>query len=95
MIDLSAIRNPNAEHIGAPVIVSASLCERAGIAHAYVGLFGIVIGTNKETGECLVSLDSASYERFVSIENRAFSKSYEDFDEDQWFCSGVLEIVGQ
>lgn len=93
MIDLSAIRNPEAEHVGAPVVVSAALCEKAGIAMAYIGLFGIVIGLNEETGECLVSLDSASYERFVGIERRAFSKSYGDFSEDQWFVSGVLEVV--
>lgn len=93
MIDLSKVRNPEAEHVGAPVAVSATLCHQAGIAMAYIGLFGIVIDLNEETGECLVSLDSASYERFVGIERRAFSKCYEDFDEDQWFCSGVLEVV--
>jgi len=93
MTQLENIRNPEAERVGAPVVVSAPLCEKAGIAKAYAGLFGIVIGVNEETGECLVSLDSASHERFLGIEGRAFSKSIKDFDEDQWFLSGVLEVV--
>lgn len=93
MIDLSAIRNPEAEHVGAPVVVSASLCEKAGIAMAYVGLQGGVIKVDASTGEVLVNLDHANHERFIGIESKAFSKSIKDLDEDQWFCSGVLEVV--
>lgn len=93
MIDLSTIRNPSVEHLGAPVIVSAALCEKAGIALAYVGLQGTVIEVDAKTGEVLVHLGHASHERFVCVQGAAFSKSYRDLDEEQWFVSGVLEVV--
>lgn len=93
MPDLSTIRNPEAEHINAHVVVSMSLSERAGIAMAYAGLTGRVIYLDKQTGECLVRLDQASHERFLGIGGAAFTKCYGDFEEEQWFCSGVLEVV--
>lgn len=95
MTDLSKVRNPEAERVNARVVVSAQLCEKAGIAMAYAGLFGKVIGVDGKTGECLVYLDHANHERFLGIESRAFTKCYRDLDKDQWFCSGVLEVVKQ
>jgi hypothetical protein len=95
MLQFETIRNPEAEVFGAPVVVSSALCEEAGIALAYAGLFGVVVGV--EAGECLVGLDKASHKRFVSIEQSAFSMpfcdAFCDLDEAQWFVSGVLEVV--
>jgi hypothetical protein len=93
MIDLSSIRNPAVEFLGLSVTVSAIRCQIAGISSAYAGLFGIIVGVNAESGECLVSLDEASHRRFLEIENAAFSEGLRDNSEDQWFCSGVLEAV--
>lgn len=95
MTDLSKVRNPSAERVNARVVVSAQLCEKAGIALAYVGLRGAVIEVDEQTGECLVYLDHANHERFLGIESRAFPKNYRDFSAEQWFCSGVLEVVRQ
>lgn len=88
-------RNLEAEQLGAPVEVSAERTAEAMLGGKYIGLFGIVIGLNEATGECLVSLDETSHARFIEIEQAGFSEGLRDLDEDQWFCSGILEVVKQ
>ncbi len=95
MPNLVAIRNPQAERLGACVEVSASRCRRAGIAAAYAGLRGAVIAVANGNTEVLVQLDEESLARHRSIESTAFSVSFQDLEEEQWFCSGVLEVMGQ
>jgi hypothetical protein len=93
MLDLSSICNPSAERLGARVAVSASLCKRAGIASAFIGLQGEVIAKANGTNDVLVELDEPSQEKHRDIEVKAFSEAYRDFGAKQWFCSGVLEVV--
>lgn len=93
MIDLSSIRNPAAERLGARVAVSAPLCQRAGIASAFIGLQGEVIAKATGNNDVLVQLDEPSLERHRDIESKAFSEAYRDFGDEQWFVSGVLEVV--
>jgi hypothetical protein len=94
MTNLATIRNPQAERLTARVVVSASLCHIAGIASAYVGLQGEVIAIANGNGDCLVELDPASQERHRVIESQGFSEAFRDDGVEQWFCSGVLEVVG-
>jgi hypothetical protein len=93
MINFLAIRNPAAEQLGARVEVSVARCDTAGIARAYVGLQGTVTDIDAEHGEVLIHLDETNHKRYLDIESRAFSKSYRDFEDRQWFASGVLKIV--
>ena len=85
------MRNPSTEVPGTPVQVSASRCHSTGISAAYAGLQGNVIYAHD--GECLVSLNEASQTCHAAIEATAFSEPFRDIGEDQWFCSGVLEVV--
>jgi hypothetical protein len=95
MLDLAKIRNPAVEHLGLSVQVSESLCKEAGIASAYAGLQGEVIAIANGNGDCLVQLDEASLVQHKVIESQAFSEAYRDDSDEQWFCSGVLEVVQQ
>jgi hypothetical protein len=91
IVNFSAIRNPSTELPGTHVEVSATRCQSVGISQAYAGLQGTIIAA--ENGECLVHLDEASQACHEAIEATAFSAPFRDLDEDQWFCSGVLEVV--
>jgi len=89
------VRNALAEHPGLRVEVSAARTEEAMLAGLYAGLRGTVTTIDDERGECLVRLDQASYGRYCEIERARFSDGLRDLDEDQWFCSGILEVVNQ
>src|SRR2546430_15620585 len=91
MIDLLSIRNPSTELPGVSVQFSALRCRSTGISAAYAGLQGNVIYAHD--GEVLVHLNEASQTRHAVIEATAFSEPFRDIGEDQWFCSGVLEVV--
>ena len=93
MIQFESIRNPSAERLGARVEVSASLCQSAGIASAYAGLQGEVIAKANGNNDVLIQLDEASQAKHRDIESKAFSEAYRDFGAEQWFVSGVLEVV--
>lgn len=84
-------RNPAAEAIGTSVQITAFRCQSMGVTEEYAGLSGVVIAS--EDGESLVRLDKASHAKYTKIETRVFSEGLQDFAEEQWFASGLLEVV--
>lgn len=64
-----------------------------GITEKYAGLQGVVTQVSTEDAECLVHLDKPSHKKYTEIEEATFSEPLRDLGEDQWFASGLLEVV--
>lgn len=93
LLDFTTLRNPSAESPGVSVAITAERCQIAGIGASYAGLCGVVTQVSSEDAECLVHLSKESHKRYTDIEGKAFSEPLRDLSEEQWFASGLLEVV--